>query len=88
MTLSLSEAEALFGRILDGGVPDDEIATTLVELAERGETAAEVAGAVKAMRARMKPVSAPGGAIDVCGTGGDGQHSLNVSTAVALVVAA
>ncbi len=86
--MTLDEAEALFGRMLDGELADDAIAATLVELAERGETAAEVAGAVRAMRARMKPVAAPPGAIDVCGTGGDGQHSLNVSTAVALVVAA
>ena len=88
MSLSLPEAEALFGQMLDGEMADAEIASTLVELAERGETAAELAGAVTAMRARMKRVSAPANAIDVCGTGGDGQHSLNVSTAVALVVAA
>jgi anthranilate phosphoribosyltransferase len=67
---------------------DEKIAATLVELAERGETATDVAGAVLAMRARMKRIAAPPGSIDVCGTGGDGQHSLNVSTAVALVVAA
>jgi anthranilate phosphoribosyltransferase len=88
MTLSMSESEVLFGKMLDGGMSDAEIADTLVELAERRETAAEVAGAVLAMRARMIPVKAPANAIDVCGTGGDGQHSLNVSTAVALVVAA
>lgn len=88
MSLSLGEAEALFGRMLDGGMADDAIAATLIELADRGETAQEVAGLVRAMRARMKRISAPAGAIDVCGTGGDGQHSLNVSTAVALVVAA
>ncbi|NBW76608.1 MAG: anthranilate phosphoribosyltransferase [Sphingomonadaceae bacterium] len=74
--------------MLDGGMADDEIAATLIDLADRGETAAEVAGLVRAMRARMKRITAPAGAIDVCGTGGDGQHSLNVSTAVALVVAA
>lgn len=88
MSLSLGEAEALFGRMLDGQMADDEISQTLIELADRGETAAEVAGLVRAMRARMTRVTAPQGAIDVCGTGGDGQHSLNVSTAVALVVAA
>ena len=84
----MTEAEALFGRMLDGAMSDDQIAATLVELAERGETATDVAGAVRALRARMKRIEAPAGAIDVCGTGGDGQHSLNVSTAVALVVAA
>ncbi|HVR89612.1 MAG TPA: anthranilate phosphoribosyltransferase [Novosphingobium sp.] len=88
MTYSLADAEALFGRMLDGAMEDTAIASTLVELADRGETAAEIAGAVCAMRARMKWITAPEGAIDVCGTGGDGQHSLNVSTAVALVVAA
>ncbi|WP_374588158.1 anthranilate phosphoribosyltransferase [Novosphingobium sp.] len=86
--MNLAESEDLFRRILDGLVPDEEIAATLVEIAERGETAEEIAGAVRAMKARMKRVSAPEGAIDVCGTGGDGQHSVNVSTAVALVVAA
>jgi anthranilate phosphoribosyltransferase len=88
MTLSMSESEALFGKMLDGSMSDARIADTLVELADRGETAQEIAGAVLAMRARMVPVKAPASAIDVCGTGGDGQHSLNVSTAVALVVAA
>jgi anthranilate phosphoribosyltransferase len=86
--LTLSESEALFGEMLDGAMSDDVITSTLVELADRGETAEEIAGAVRAMRARMIRVCAPEGAIDVCGTGGDGQHSLNVSTAVALVVAA
>lgn len=88
MSLSLAESEALFGRMLDGEQSDDAIREVLIELADRGETAAEIAGAVLAMRARMKRIAAPEGAIDVCGTGGDGQHSLNVSTAVALVVAA
>ena len=86
--MTFDEAEALFGRMLDGEMADAEIAETLVELAERGETAGEIAGAANAMRARMIRVEAPANAIDVCGTGGDRSHSLNVSTAVALVVAA
>ncbi len=86
--MNAAEAEALFGQMLDGGMSDEAIGAILVKMANRGETAEEVAGAVRAMRARMIPVSAPANAIDVCGTGGDGQHSLNVSTAVSLVVAA
>jgi anthranilate phosphoribosyltransferase len=86
--LDESEAEAAFGAMLDGVPPDEEIAKFLVALSDRGETAAEIAGAARAMRARLIPVTAPANAIDVCGTGGDGHHTLNVSTAVALVVAA
>ncbi len=88
MSMTAAEAEAVFGRMLDGDMADAEIAATLIDLAERGETANEIAGAARAMRARLIPVKAPTGAIDVCGTGGDGHHTLNVSTAVALVVAA
>jgi len=86
--LEEAEAEAAFGAMLDGGAGDEEIAAFLVALSDRGETASEIAGAARAMRARMIPIEAPEGAIDVCGTGGDGHHTLNVSTAVSLVVAA
>ncbi len=88
MSLTLQQSEALFGQMLDGEISDAEIKATLIEMAERDETSAEIAGAIRAMRARMICVNAPEGAIDVCGTGGDGAHSLNVSTAVAIVVAA
>jgi len=53
----------------------------------RGETVAELTGAVRAMRARMLAVEAPPTAIDVCGTGGDNAGTLNVSTAVTFVLA-
>lgn len=86
--LAEDEAEAAFAVMLDGKVADEDIAAFLVALSDRGETAPEITGAARAMRARMIPVSAPAGAIDVCGTGGDGLHTLNVSTAVSLVVAA
>jgi anthranilate phosphoribosyltransferase len=82
------EAEHAFGDILDGRVDDAAIAAFLIALTDRGETAAEIAGAARAMRARMIAITAPANAIDVCGTGGDGHHTLNVSTAVSLVVAA
>ncbi len=88
MSLTLSETETLFGEMLDGHMPEADIRNLLIELADRGETAQEIAGAAKAMRARMISVKAPDNAIDVCGTGGDGSHSLNVSTAVAIIVAA
>ncbi|MCX9147602.1 anthranilate phosphoribosyltransferase [Erythrobacter sp. WG] len=82
------EAEAAFGVVLDGAPSEEAIAQFLVALSERGETADEIAGAARALRARLIPIDAPAGAIDVCGTGGDGHHTLNVSTAVSLVVAA
>lgn len=86
--LERAEAAQAFATILDGSVPDEEIARFLVDLSERGETAVEIAAAAQAMRERMIPIGAPANAIDVCGTGGDGHHTLNVSTAVAIVVAA
>jgi len=86
--LNESEAEEIFGAILDGETSEDEIARFLVEMTERSETAEEIAGAARALRARLIPIAAPDNAIDCCGTGGDGHHTLNVSTAVSLVVAA
>jgi anthranilate phosphoribosyltransferase len=86
--LSEDMAEDVFGLMLDGKVSDEDIARFLIELSDRGETAAEIAGAARALRARMLPIEAPDNATDVCGTGGDGHHTLNVSTAVSLVVAA
>jgi anthranilate phosphoribosyltransferase len=86
--LDHATAEAAFADMLDGRINDDAIAGFLIALADRGETSIEIAAAARAMRARMIEIAAPSGAIDVCGTGGDGSHSLNVSTAVALVVGA
>ncbi len=85
--LTETEAETAFGALLDGGPSDDEIEQFLIALSDRGETSNEIAGAARALRARLIPINAPDNAIDVCGTGGDGHHTLNVSTAVSLVVA-
>lgn len=86
----LAHATALgaFEDILDGLAPPEEIRAFLTIMSERDETSVEIAACAEAMRARMIPVAAPDNAIDVCGTGADGQHSLNISTAVAIVVAA
>ncbi|MFM6852537.1 MAG: anthranilate phosphoribosyltransferase [Sphingopyxis sp.] len=86
--LCAADAAAAFDAIFDGGADDAAVAAFLITLADRGETAVEIAAAARAMRNRMVRVDAPANAIDVCGTGGDGFHTLNVSTAVALVVAA
>ena len=86
--LSEAEAEKAFGNLLDGEPTEDEIAAFLIALSDRGETAEEIAGAARALRARLIPIAAPDNAVDCCGTGGDGHHTLNVSTAVSLVVAA
>jgi len=87
-TLSEREAGKAFGLIMDGEATPAQIGGMLMAMRARGETVAELTGAVMAMRARMTPVQAPDDAIDVCGTGGDGAASLNISTAVCLVVAA
>ena len=82
------EAARAFADILDARASDEEIEAFLIALSLRGETMVEIAAAAEAMRARLIPIDAPKGAIDVCGTGGDGHHTLNVSTAVSIVVAA
>ncbi|BBF70117.1 MULTISPECIES: anthranilate phosphoribosyltransferase [Sphingomonas] len=88
LPLAPDAAAQAFDLLFDADLPEADIAAFLVTMARRGESAVEIAAAARAMRARMITVGAPDGAIDVCGTGGDGHHTLNVSTAVSLVVAA
>ena len=57
--LEEAEAERAFAAILDGKVADEAVASFLVTLSDRGETESEIAGAARAMRARMIPISAP-----------------------------
>jgi anthranilate phosphoribosyltransferase len=88
--LSASEIAAVFGSIMDGEATPAQIGGLLVALRMKGETAAEIAGAAQAMRARAQPIRCPEPerAVDTCGTGGDGSGSANVSTIAALVTAA
>jgi anthranilate phosphoribosyltransferase len=86
--LNAKEAASAFGAMMSGGVGEVRMAAFLTALAVRGPSVTEIAGAARAMRAAMTKVEAPRNAIDVCGTGGDGAGTLNVSTATAFVVAA
>lgn len=85
--LTEEEAERAFEIMMTGNATPAQMGGFLMALRVRGETVEEITGAVRAMRRKMVPVSAPPGAIDTCGTGGDASGTWNISTAVALVVA-
>jgi anthranilate phosphoribosyltransferase len=86
--LTADEAAHIFGELLSGRAEEDEIKRFLLALSARKPATSEFVGAVTAVRAQMKAISAPPLAIDLCGTGGDGLGTLNISTAVSFVVAA
>ncbi|MGK2285972.1 anthranilate phosphoribosyltransferase [Pedomonas sp. V897] len=86
--LTEQQAAAAFDAIMGGDVPDAVIAAFFMGLKMLGESASDLVAAASAMRRRAIPVAAPAGAIDTCGTGGDGLFTLNVSTAAAIVAAA
>ncbi|MBN9024177.1 anthranilate phosphoribosyltransferase [Kaistia sp. MMO-174] len=86
-SLERAEAESAFDVIMSGSATPAQIGGFLIGLRVRGETVDEIAGAVATMRSKMLPVDAPADAIDIVGTGGDGAHTYNISTASAFVVA-
>jgi anthranilate phosphoribosyltransferase len=83
----MNDLAADFARVLDGETSFEETKAFLVRSIERMGDAEALAAGAQALRDRMIRVEAPEDAIDVCGTGGDGAHTLNISTAVAFVVA-
>jgi len=87
--LSRSESRQVFDEIMQGKAETEQIALLLKALAEKGETVDEIAGAAESMRAVVAAVSPKVDAplLDVVGTGGDGKHTINVSTASAIVAA-
>ncbi|MDR7032641.1 anthranilate phosphoribosyltransferase [Mesorhizobium sp. BE184] len=86
--LSFDEAREAFEVIMSGDATPGQIGAFLMALRVRGESVHEISAAVATMRAKMLRVDAPAGAIDIVGTGGDGLHSVNISTASAFVIAA
>ncbi|WP_342075913.1 anthranilate phosphoribosyltransferase [Yoonia sp. SS1-5] len=85
--LSRAQAQDAFEILFEGNATPAQIGGFLMALRTRGETVDEVAAAAAVMRAKCLPVKAPANAMDIVGTGGDGKHTLNISTATAFVVA-
>ncbi len=85
--LSRTQAEEAFGILFRGEATPAQIGGLLMAMRARGESVAEYAAAAHVMREHCVPVKAPADAMDIVGTGGDGKHTLNISTATAFVVA-
>ncbi|MDH3967020.1 MAG: anthranilate phosphoribosyltransferase [Rhodospirillales bacterium] len=85
--LTEAQAEAAFDIMMSGDATPSQMGGFLMALRVRGETVAEITGAVRAMRAKMLTIEAPEGAIDVCGTGGDATGTYNISTGSQFVLA-
>lgn len=81
------EAEAAFEIIMSGDATPAQIGAFLMGLRVRGETVAEISGAVRVMRDKALKIKAPSDAIDIVGTGGEASGTYNISTGAALVVA-
>jgi len=88
--LTADQIAAVFTEIMEGAATPAQIGGLLIGLRMKGETAAEITGAARAMRAKATPLSCPDRelAVDTCGTGGDGSGTVNVSTMAAIVTAA
>ena len=85
--LSRTQAEEAFEIIFQGEATPAQLGGLLMAMRARGEAVSEYAAAASVMRAKCAAVSAPEGAMDIVGTGGDGMGTLNISTATAFVVA-
>lgn len=84
--LSFQEISFLLNGVIDGNISPVQAGALLTALSMKGETASEVTDFIKVMKRKMTKIKAAN-AIDVCGTGGDGSGSFNISTAAAFVVA-
>ncbi len=85
--LSEGQAARAFELMMSGDASPEQIGGFLMALRVRGETVEEITGGVRVMRDKALHVQAPKGALDTCGTGGDASGTLNISTAVAFVIA-
>jgi len=88
INLSETETAECMSEIMEGRATDAQIGAFLTALRIKGETIDEITGAARIMREKAARIKAPEGVLDTCGTGGDMSHTFNVSTTVAIVVAA
>ena len=86
-TLSEADAELFFSACLRGEATPAQVAAAVTAMRLRGETVGEIAACARAMRRSATVLEHPFQVIDTCGTGGDGAHTYNISTAAALVAA-
>jgi anthranilate phosphoribosyltransferase len=86
-TLTGEDADIFFAACLRGEPSPAQIAAAVTAMRLRGETIGEITACARAMRQAALRLDHPYDVIDVCGTGGDGAHTLNISTAVAMVSA-
>lgn len=86
--LTQQESYNAFDYMMSGDATGAQIGAFLMGLRLRGETIEEITGAAEAMRAKAHFIKAPDNAVDTCGTGGDGAHTYNISTAAAIVLSA
>jgi len=87
-SLGQAQIRAVLDEILDGAAPAALVAGLLVALRMKGESPQELAGGVRALLARARPLELGGDLLDTAGTGGDGKGTFNISTAAALIAAA
>tara|TARA_B100000579_G_scaffold432196_1_gene448599 strand:+ start:111 stop:1106 length:996 start_codon:yes stop_codon:yes gene_type:complete len=85
--LSFEESKILFAELMEGKHSEDSIIEILESFIKKGETKDELAGGIFVLRDKAQKVNSGPDTIDTCGTGGDGQNSLNISTAAAIVLA-
>ena len=86
--LSKSDTINAFNIIMDGKATDLQIGAFLTSLKTKGESVNEITGGAIVLRNNMKSIEAPGGTIDIVGTGGDSKGTFNISTTSAIIVAA
>ena len=84
--LTFEESKSLFSNLMEGKFDETSIIEILEALIKKGETKDELAGGIYVLRDKANKVNSDPNTIDTCGTGGDGQNSLNISTAAAIVL--